>query len=128
MTSLIVRQASLHYLARMGLRSLFGTLLAIAMLFAPLGLSSGVAMASAPAADHHEQMMGSGHCDKQPASGHSNPSETKSCCVAMCAAIALQPMTASEPSALTPSLIRPSLAQFNPSFLAELPTPPPRLA
>jgi hypothetical protein len=36
----------------MSLRSLFGTLMAIAMLFAPLGLS-GSAMASAPAADQH---------------------------------------------------------------------------
>ena len=125
MTSLIVPQASQHYLQRMSLRSLFGVLIAIAMLFAPLGLSSG-AMARVPVADHHAQNMESGHCDEQP--GEDSQSDTKSCCVAMCTAIAVEPVKASEPLALAPSLIRPSLAQFDPSFLAKLPTPPPRLA
>lgn len=126
MTSLIVSPASQHYLEHMSLRSLFGMLIAIAMLFAPLGLSSSSAMAMVPVADHHAPMMESGHCDEQP--GQDSQSDTKSCCVAMCAAIALEPMTASEPHGLAPSPIRPSLAQFDPSFLAELPTPPPRLA
>ena len=128
MTSLIVAQASQPYLERMSLRSLFGLLIAIGMLFAPLGVSSGSATAMVPVADHHAQMMESGHCDEQPATGKGNQSDTKSCCVAMCTAIAIEPVTASEPHALAPLPLRPSLAQFDPGFLAKLPTPPPRLA
>lgn len=126
MTSLIVPQASQPYLERMSLRSLFGMLIALAMLLAPFGLSSGSAMAIVPVADHHAQMMESGHCDEQP--GKDGQLDTKSCCVAMCTAIAVEPMTASEPHAFLSSPVRPSLAQFDPSFLAKLPTPPPRLA
>ncbi len=124
--SVIVPQAALHYLARMGFRSLFAILVLFAMLFAPLGVSSDSAKAMIPAADHYAQMMEGGHCDEQPAKGKDSMSDGKSCCVAMCTAITVEPMTASEPHALAPSPIRPSLAQFDPSFLAKLPTPPPR--
>lgn len=126
--ALIVPQSSEHYLERMSLRSLLGTLIAIAMLFAPLGLGSGGAMAMVPVADHHAQMMESGHCDKQPGTGKDSPSDTKTCCVAMCTAIAIEPITPSEPHALASSHNRPSLAQVDHSFLAKLPTPPPRFA
>jgi len=101
-------------------------MLAIAMLFGPLGLSSGRAMAMAPVADQHIQMMESGHCDDQP--GKDTQSDTKSCCVSMCSAIAVEPTTAFQHRALAPLPVRPSLAQFDPGFLAKLPTPPPRLA
>lgn len=113
---------------RMSLRPLFAMLVAVAMLFAPLTIRSGGAMAMAPAADHHARTMESGHCDDQPTKGKESQSDDKSCCVAMCVAIAVAPTTAIEPHALTSSVERPSLTQFNHSFLAELPTPPPRLA
>lgn len=112
---------------RMSLRPLFAMMIAVAMLFAPLAMQSGSAMAMAPA-DHHAQMMESGHCGEQPAKDHDGKSIEKSCCVAMCTAIAVAPTTAIEPHALASSVERPALTQFHHSFLAELPTPPPRLA
>jgi hypothetical protein len=113
---------------RMSLRPLFAMLIAVAMLFAPLAIQSGNAMAMAPAADHHAQMMEGGHCGDQPAKSQDSQSDDKSCCVAMCTAIAVAPTTPIEPHALASSVERPSLTQFSHSFLAELPTPPPRLA
>ena len=113
---------------RMSLRPLFAILIAFAMTFAPLAILGGSAMAMAPATDHHETMMQSGHCAEQPAQDTDNKSEDKSCCVAMCTAIAVAPVVPIEPHALASSIEPPSLIQFNRSILAELPTPPPRIA
>lgn len=113
---------------RMGLRPLFALLIAVAMLFAPLAIQSGSAMAMAPAADHHAQMMDSGHCGDQPSKDNNSMSDDKSCCVAMCTAIAVAPMTPEGPHVLASSTKLLSLAQFHHGFLAKLPTPPPRLA
>jgi len=112
---------------RMGLRPLFAIWIAFAMLFAPLVLQSGAAMAMAPA-DHHSQMMDKGHCGEQPAKGENNKSMDKSCCAAMCAAVAVVPAVSFEPHHFSQSIERPALDQFQHSYLAELPTPPPRLA
>lgn len=110
----------------MSLRSLFATLIAIATLIAPLGLSSVSAKGMVPVADHHAQMIESDHCDDQP--DKDSPSDTKSCCVAMCSPIAVELMIASEPHGLAPLPLRPPRAQIDPGFLAKLPTPPPRPA
>jgi hypothetical protein len=109
------------------LRPLFAILIAVAMLFAPLAMQSGSAMAMAPA-DHHSQMMEKGHCGEQPAKGDHGKSTEKSCCVAMCTAVAVAPVSPAEPFAFPQSVERPALAQSSHSFLAELPTPPPRRA
>ena len=106
---------------------LFAMLIAFAMLFAPLALQSGAAMAMAPA-DHHAQMMETGHCGDQPAKSPDGKKMDKSCCVAMCAAVAVVPAVQGEPHALAPSVDLPVLDQFQRSYLAELPTPPPRRA
>jgi len=111
----------------LSLRPLSAILIAFALLFAPLAAYSGGAMAMAPA-DHHSQMMESGQCGEQPAKGEHGKSTEKSCCVSMCAAVAVAPAVSIEPHALASSTERPSLAQFHHSFLAELPTPPPRIA
>ena len=108
-------------------RRIFAMLIAVAMLFAPLAIQSGSAMAMAPA-DHHSQMMKSGHCGEQPAKEQNGNPVDKSCCVAMCTAIAVAPAVPVEPHAFAANIERPSLTQFHHSFLAELPTPPPRLA
>lgn len=114
--------------SRMSLRPLFATLIALAMLFAPLAVSSGSAMAMAPSTDHHAQAKDSGHCGEQPAEDkHAKPDDS-SCCVAMCTAIAVAPTTPIEPQMLASSTERPTPSQFHRSFLAKLPTPPPRLA
>ena len=109
------------------LRPLSAILIAFAMLFAPLAMQSGSAMAMAPA-DHHSQMMEKGHCGDQPARGKDGKATGKSCCVAMCTAIAVAPTASVEPMASTRLLERPSLERPNHSYLARLPTPPPRRA
>lgn len=126
--SVIVRKASRVYLARMSPRLLFAILIAVAMLFAPLAVSSGSAMAVAPSADHHAQMMDSGHCSEQPAQGDHDRAPEKSCCVAMCASVAVASSASVEPLIFLEPVERSSLVQLAHSFLAELPTPPPRLA
>ena len=125
--SVIAQKASGAYGALVSTRPLVAMLIAFAMLFAPRALQSGAAMAMAPA-DRHAQMMDGGHCGEQPAKDHHGKTVDRSCCAAMCTAIAVAPTPMSELNAFASSNARPLLIQFNHSFLAELPTPPPRLA
>ena len=125
--SVIAQKASRAYGAPVSLRPFYAMLIAFAMLFAPLAMQSGAAMAMAPA-DHQGQMMESGQCGEQPAKSHHGKAMDKSCCAAMCAAVAVAPSVEAEPHALARQAQRPALDQFQRSFLAELPTPPPRLA
>ena len=113
---------------RVSLRPLFAILIAFAMLFAPLAVSNGNAMAMAPTADHHAQMTESGHCGEQPAKADHEKAPDKSCCVAMCAAVAVAPTAIIEPQSFSRPSEAPAPDQFQRGFLAELPTPPPRLA
>lgn len=106
---------------------LFAILIAAAMLFAPFAVQSGAAMAAMPS-DHHAQMMGKGHCEGMPATdGDSKPADML-CCAAMCAAMAVAPVSPTDPADVSHSVERPSLKQSLHGFLAKLPTPPPRLA
>jgi hypothetical protein len=105
------------------LRPLFAILIAAAMLFAPFGMPG--AMAATPA-DHHGQMKANGHCDEQPARDQGHKSADKPCCAAMCMAVATEPAARVELLDFTRIVARPSLAERPNSFLAELPTPPPR--
>jgi hypothetical protein len=109
------------------LRPLFAILIAIGMLFAPLAMQTGSAMAMAPA-DHHAQMMEKGHCGDQPTQGKDGKTMGKSCCVAMCAAVAATAVSPVEPLAFARIVDRPSPEQFHHGYLAKLATPPPRLA
>ena len=106
------------------LRRLFATLVAAAMLFAPLAIQSGSAMAMAPG-DHHAQMMEKGHCGDQPAEGEDGKMG-KSCCVAMCMGVAVTAAVQMETVAFKRMLDRSSLDVFPHSYLAKLATPPPR--
>ena len=125
--TVIAQKASVAYGAPVSLRPLFAILIAVAMLFAPLAVQTGAAMAMAPA-DHHAQMTETDHCGEQPANSHDGKTVDKSCCAAMCTAIAVAPTPMLEPHVFSSSAERAALVQFNHSFLAELPTPPPRLA
>lgn len=111
----------------MSLRPLFAMLIAVAMLFAPLAMQSGSAMAMAPA-DHQGRMMEKGRCGEQPAKGKNSESGDRSCCVAMCTAVANAPVSPLEPNAFPRSVGRPSPQPFRHGYLAKLPTPPPRRA
>lgn len=114
------------HLSRMTLRRFLAALAALALVWAPLALQGGAAMATAPA-DHHAQMMQGGDChDKQ--SDQKGHSSGKVCCAAMCTAIVVPPVVTLEPAPLAGSTSGTSLAESGPSYLAELPTPPPRLA
>lgn len=106
---------------------LFAVLIAAAMLFAPFAVQSGAAMAAMPS-DHHAQMVGEGHCGGMPATdGDSKPADIP-CCAAMCAAMAVAPVSPADPAEVSRSAERPSLKRSLHGFLAKLPTPPPRLA
>ena len=109
------------------IRPFFAILIAFAMLFAPLAMRSGSAMAMVPA-DHQSQMMDKGHCGDQPAKDKDGKAMGKSCCVAMCTAVAVTAVSAVEPLAFARVVGRPSLEQFHHSYLAKLATPPPRRA
>lgn len=102
-------------------------LIAAAMLFAPLAMQSGSAMAMAPA-DHDAQMMDNGHCADQPAKGEDGKMMSKSCCVAACAGVAVTATMPIESLAFARMVERPSLEVFHHSYLAKLATPPPRRA
>jgi hypothetical protein len=105
----------------MGIPRLFAILVALLVLFAP-----GVASAAMAADPHDAQIMEAGHCQMPPSSGAHDKMAGKSCCIAMCMALAVAPWT---PSDATPP--RQQIAQF-PSpkayhgLPAEIATPPPR--
>ena len=110
---------------RMSLRPLFAMLIAAAMLFAPFAMQAGGAMAMAPA-DHQSQMTESGKCGDQPAKERDGKGVEKPCCIAMCTAIAVAPVSPAAPVVFPRSVEQPSLEQFSHGYLAKLPTPPPR--
>jgi hypothetical protein len=115
------------HMAAMSLRPLLAILLAIGMLLAPLGIRGGAAMA-APATSHHGEMAKSDHCGEQPAKGQHDKASDNGCCIAMCMAVAPAPAHELHRPAPAASLDQPALDRSGVSFLAELPTPPPRLA
>ena len=126
--SVIAPKAARDYLASMSLRPLFTMLIGFAMLFAPLGVGSGSAMAMVPSANHHAQVIDSGHCGERPAKGDHDQAPDNSCCIAMCAAVTVASATSTGRHIVPQPIEPPALVQFNHSFLAELPTPPPRPA
>jgi len=109
------------------LRPFFAILIAVAMLFAPLAMQSGSAMAAMPA-DQHSQKMEKSHCGDQPSKGAEQKSTGKSCCVATCTAIAIAPLSSSAPMMFLRVVGQSGLYRAGLSFLAKLPTPPPRPA
>ena len=113
--------------SRVTCRSIFAMLIAAALLFAPFAMRSGGAMAAMPS-NHHSQAMDKSHCGDQPATGKDHKSTGKSCCAAMCTAIAVAPGSPVEPLAHARSIDRSAIDQFGRSFMAKLPTPPPRRA
>lgn len=106
-------------------RPVFALMIAFAMLFAPFAMQGAGAMAMDPA-DHQAQMMESGRCGDQPVKGHDGKGGNKSCCIAMCTAIAIAPVSPVELRMFADVIERPALTPFHHGFLAQLPTPPPR--
>jgi hypothetical protein len=123
----IAHAAVTGHMAAMSLRPLFAILVAIGMFLAPLAIRSGAAMAMPQTGDHADMAMGE-HCGEQPSKGKHEKSGEQACCVAMCIAVAPAPVSGLEPQMLTASTDVPGRDRTGHSFLAELPTPPPRLA
>jgi hypothetical protein len=101
----------------------FGLLLALAVLVAP-GVT-GAAMAAGP--HHGMAMMEAGHC-QAPASGtsHHDRMDGKSCCIAMCAAVAVAPSAPGETMPLRQQLVAFALPRTYHGLHTEIATPPPR--
>ena len=108
-------------------RRLLWALVALAMLWGPLALQSGGAMAMAPS-DHHGQMLEKGHCDPEGAGEENDEATGHACCVAVLAAIEAPSGPTVEPHAVSGIPGQQPIWQNGPSFLAKLPTPPPRLS
>ena len=112
-------------------RKFFGILLALAVLFAPALTGAGAAYAAVP--EHQMQMMDAGHCTSAPFGNHDKSgthdrSMAKSCCIAMCMALAVTPSVpavSEMPKRIVMVFPAPS---FRIGLPAEIATPPPRLA
>jgi hypothetical protein len=110
----------------MSLRKVAVAIIGIAMLLAPVAVQNGMAMATPSPAAHHGQMADSGPCSDQPAGKADHAA--KSCCAAMCTAIADALPPAFAPLEFASSRERLATDNFRHGFLSELATPPPRRA
>ena len=125
------------YAPAVSIQKLLTLFVAIAVLFAPSMTRAGEALAAVPG--HQMQMMDSGHCKSPPStdnpdtakhqkSSTHDKAKDKSCCMAMCMAVALSP-PAGEPGdtvhAALPTYALPS--QYH-GRITEIATPPPRRA
>jgi hypothetical protein len=97
------------------------------MLFAPVFMQSGSAMAAMPS-DHHSETKSTGHCGGQPADDDGEQGLEMPCCAAMCAPSALPTQVGSDqlPFASLPAV--PDAPDFHRGVLSEISTPPPRVS
>jgi hypothetical protein len=112
---------------RMSLRRFLAMLFAVAMIFAPLGMPAGRAIA-APMASHHDKMAMPDHCAAKPDQHKPSKAIDHGCCAAMCLGITMSPALPDEQPAYPRIALRPAVDQFHRGFLGEIATPPPRLA
>jgi len=103
---------------------LFALFIALAVLIAP-GVTS-VAMAAAPR--HDMEMIAAGHCQSMPHDRHQQKMADKSCCIAMCVAVAVTPSTPAETSPLHQQIAHFALPRTYLGLHTEIATPPPRRA
>ena len=109
----------------MSLRKLFAVILALAVLFTPA--VTGAAMASSP--HHAMQMMEAGHCQTPPSqSDHHDKTAGKSCCIAMCMAVAITPATPLLEEHAQAAQNNFFVPTAHDGYLREIATPPPRSA
>jgi len=108
-------------------RHFFAILFAVAMIFAPLAMPGGQAMA-APIASHHDEAVTADHCGGTSDQGKPGKAVDHGCCVATCLGIAMAPASPDDPLAYVRIAPRPSADLFRRGFLGEIATPPPRLA
>lgn len=115
------------YTQAVSIRRLFAILVALALLFAPAFTDAGEAFAATP--DHHARMMEAGHCQMPSSnSGDHNKAPIKSCCVAMCMAVAIAPDVRAAVVAQAPATAYFAAPGSWHGYLGEIATPPPRQA
>ena len=115
------------YSPSMTIRRLMGLVLATALLFA--SALTGSAAASAATMNHDMPTMQMGHCGSSPSTGHDGKPAPKQCCIAMCAAaVAIAPAVPAELPALQQAVANFPIPAAPRGCLAEIATPPPRLA
>ena len=108
------------------LRRLHLILAALAILFAPLAMQSGMVMAGMPM--DHGEMAQAGHCGEKNAGDQDEPGAMLQCCVAMCSAVAPLGSPALDPVVYHAPILAGFRSTEHRAFLAKLPTPPPKLA
>ena len=113
------------YYHLVSIRKLFAVLIAVAMSFTPALQGASSAFAAVP--DHHSQMMEKGHCDPASETDEDEPVDM-ACCGAMCMAVAIAPPSPRMVEPLIGSVPAASLQEFQTGILAEIATPPPRVA
>ena len=114
------------YPALMVTRPLLGLILALAVLFA--SPFTGAAAASAAAMPSHDmQMMEMGHCSSTPAK-EDGKAPVKSCCMAMCMAVAIEPAVPAQLSEIHHQTTYFAVPTSWHGYLGEIATPPPRTA
>jgi hypothetical protein len=118
-------QHNQHISQYVGIRTLFAIVLALAVLIAP-----GVAGAAMAASSHQDmRMMEAGHCDMPPSSsGDHGKAPAKSCCIAMCTALAVAPTGRVECSPPQQQITQSGPPKAYHGTLTEIATPPPRHA
>lgn len=109
----------------MGTRSLLAFAVMIAVLLA--SAVSGTATASAATMTHDMQMMEMGHCSSPPAK-EDGKAPVKSCCIAMCMAVAIEPTAPAQRGDIPHQATYFAVPTSWHGFLGEIATPPPRLA
>ena len=113
------------YPTSMGSRSLFAFVIMISVLFA--SAVTGTASASAATMNHDMQMMEMGHCSSPPAK-EDGKAPVKSCCIAMCVAVAIEPSAPARLGDLHHQTTYFAVPSSWHGFLGEIATPPPRVA
>ena len=109
----------------MSFRGLFAVFIAVAVLLAPAFTRAGEVYAAVP--DHHMQMMETGNCASPGTNGGDDP-ESRTCCIAMCMAVAAAPLAPPEVQPLPRSAATFGLVSFQVGLPDEIATPPPRAA
>ena len=108
------------------LRRLHLILAALAMLFAPTAMQSGVAMAAMP--KDHVAAAKDGHCGESTPDQNDKSGAMTQCCTAMCSAVAPLDLAMDDLVDHHAPVLTGLVATRHPPFLAKLPTPPPRRA
>lgn len=119
------------YAPAVNIRKLLALVLAMAVMFAPAMTRAGAAFAAVP--DHQMQMMESGHCKAAPSDSSGTPSDhdkkaAGGCCMSMCMAVAVAPAAPSDAATIHAASTTFAAPKRYHGCIAEIATPPPRLA